>query len=392
MKNNNYLWTSESVSKGHPDKVADQISDAILDAILRVDSDAKVGCEVLGTGNFIIVAGEVKYRGHIDVDAIVRKTVIDIGCDNDDLGFNGHTCEILNKIQEQSPEINQAVVKEDGSVGAGDQGIMFGYASNETPELMPLTISLAHGIIRSLETVRFDKLLDFLRPDAKSQVTVEYDENDKAVRIDTIVVSTQHSPDVTQTDLQRFVKIIIENYIKSLPVEISNLLKEDTKYIINPSGSFVRGIFWGDTGLTGRKLTADDYGADCQIGGGAKSGKDNSKVDRSASYIARYVAKNIVANGYADKAKVQLSYAIGIAKPISVRIQRYGEDKRNVTDIELIELVNENFDLTPAGIINKLGLKNPIFLPTASGGHFGRTPYIKDGLEFFTWEKTDVKF
>ncbi|MFY9427081.1 MAG: methionine adenosyltransferase [Caldicoprobacterales bacterium] len=380
------LFTSESVTEGHPDKICDQISDAILDAILEKDPTARVACETAVTTGLVFVMGEISTKCYVDIPKIVRETVAEIGYTRAKYGFDSETCAVLTSIDEQSPDIamgvDLALEAREGcyddeieAIGAGDQGIMFGFACDETPELMPLSISLAHQLTLKLSQVRKNGTLSYLRPDGKSQVTVEYD-GDKVVRVDTVVISTQHREDVDQDTLR---KDILEHVIK--PIIPENLMDEDTKILINPTGRFVVGGPQGDAGLTGRKIIVDTYGGHGRHGGGAFSGKDPTKVDRSASYAARYVAKNIVAAGLADKCEIGLAYAIGVAKPVSILVDTFGTGK--ISDEAIIELINKNFDLRPAAIIRDLNLRRPIYRQTAAYGHFGRKDID------LPWEKTD---
>jgi S-adenosylmethionine synthetase len=367
----NFLFTSESVTEGHPDKIADQISDAVLDEVMRQDPMGRVACETLVTTGLVVVAGEITTTAIIDYDDLIRKTVEQVGYDNALFGFDSTTCAVMCTIKRQSPDIAMGV----DTGGAGDQGLMFGYACDETDELMPMPIQLAHRLTQRLSEVRKSKKVDFLRPDGKSQVSVEY-RNGKPVRVDTVVISTQHSDTVPNEDLRH---AIMEYVIK--PIIPAHMLDAKTKYHINPTGRFVIGGPMGDAGLTGRKIIVDSYGGYSRHGGGAFSGKDPSKVDRSACYMARYIAKNIVAAGLASRAEVQLAYAIGVAEPVSVMVDTFGTAA--IPEEKITELVRQNFSLTPKAIIEALDLRRPVYKPTAAYGHFGRTG------PGFTWEKTD---
>jgi S-adenosylmethionine synthetase len=369
---NRFLFTSESVTEGHPDKIADQISDAILDACFEQDPYSRVACETLTATGLVVIAGEITTKAYVDFQSLVRGVVASIGYDNALYGFDSNTCAVISSINKQSGDIAMGV----DTGGAGDQGMMFGYATNETPELMPTAISLAHKLCRKLAEVRKKGTLPYLRPDGKSQVTVEYDDHHRPVRVDAVVISTQHAENVANEELRAdILKHVIQ---ATIPAE---LLDADTKYHINPTGRFVIGGPMGDTGLTGRKIIVDTYGGMGRHGGGAFSGKDPTKVDRSAAYMARYIAKNIVAAGLADRCEVQLAYAIGVAEPVSVLVDTFGTGK--VAPEKLQELVRANFQLTPRGIIESLKLRRPIYRKTAAYGHFGRDD--KD----FTWEATD---
>lgn len=371
-----HLFTSESVSEGHPDKIADQISDSILDALLAQDPQARVAVETSVTTGLVLVFGEVSTSAYVDVQSVVRNTIKEIGYTDGKYGFDGDNCAVIVALDEQSSDIAQGVDDSleirDGEtdpldqIGAGDQGLMFGYATNETPEFIPLPLVLSHKLMRKIAQLRKDKVIPYLRPDAKAEVTVEYDDENQPVRIDTVVLSTQHDPEVTLEQIQADVK---EQVVKA--VIPNELLDDQTKYYINPTGRFVIGGPQGDAGLTGRKIIVDTYGGAAHHGGGAFSGKDATKVDRSASYAARYIAKNLVAAGYADKLEIQIAYAIGVATPVSISIDTFGTGKKS--EAELIEAVRQTFDLRPAGIIKMLDLQRPIYKQTAAYGHFGRT-------------------
>ena len=418
-----FLFTSESVSEGHPDKVSDQISDAILDEFLRRDSSSKVACEVLCTTGLVVVGGEVNSSAYVDIQTITRNVIHKIGYHKTDYMFEGNSCGVLSAIHEQSPDINQGVVKEvKEEQGAGDQGIMFGYACNETKELMPATLVLSHLILKELAAIRKEgEVMTYLRPDSKSQVTMEYDEQGKPSRIHTIVVSTQHDEFVTEKEagskeaaekamqdrIKADVLSVLMPRVKRVLLEkgnmqLHNLIQDDYILHVNPTGKFIIGGPHGDTGLTGRKIIVDTYGGKGAHGCGAFSGKDSSKVDRSAAYAARHIAKNMVAAGVADEVLVQLAYAIGVAHPVSIFVNTYGTNKTKYTDAQIAEKLNTLFDLRPAKIVERFGLTNPIFLPTATYGHFGREPYtekigvIENGrtkikeVTFFGWEKLDA--
>jgi S-adenosylmethionine synthetase len=376
MSNN--LFTSESVSPGHPDKVSDQISDAILDACLSQDPDSRVACETLVSSQLVVLAGEITTNAKINYEEIAKQVIKEIGYDNPEIGFDYENCKFIVAINKQSQDISQGVSEGEGldsSQGAGDQGLMFGYACNETPQYMPLPIQLSHDIIRRLVHVRKSKSIPYLRPDAKCQVTVEYDENNIPLRVDTVVVSTQHEEGVSHSQIKEDISSLIRSTVHE------KFLDDKTKFYINPTGRFVIGGPVADCGLTGRKIIVDTYGGMGRHGGGAFSGKDPSKVDRSAAYAARYVAKNIVAANLATRCEVQLSYAIGIAQPLSIKVDTFGT--ANVAENDIVKAIYENFDLSPKGIITMLNLKRPIYFPTASCGHFGRNE------DSFTWEKCD---
>ena len=402
-----YFFTSESVSEGHPDKVADQISDALLDEFLRHDPESHVACETLVTTGLAVVSGEVTCGGYVDVQQTVRDVIREIGYTKGEYKFEAESCGVLSAIHEQSQDINMGVSrKAKVDQGAGDQGMMFGYACRETAELMPLPITLAHIILIELGKVRREgKQMRYLRPDAKSQVTVQYSDNGKPERIDTIVVSTQHDPDVDQAQIRADVeKVLLPRVVKRLPKETQKLFsKKDYKLHVNPTGKFVIGGPHGDTGLTGRKIIVDTYGGRGAHGGGAFSGKDASKVDRSAAYATRHIAKNLVAAGLCDECLVQVAYAIGLAEPVGLYVNTYGSAKVKMTDGEISERVKKLFDLRPYAIVERFGLKNPIFRPTAAYGHMGRDPFEgevvvydaagrrrKKKVQFFGWEKLDM--
>ena len=403
-----FLFTSESVSEGHPDKVSDQISDAILDEFLRRDPESKVACETLCTTGLVVVAGEVRSEAYVDIQQTARRVIDRIGYNRSEYQFDAASCGILSAIHEQSSDINQGVVRQtEEEQGAGDQGIMFGYATRESRELMPATLILSHVILKELADIRREgKIMTYLRPDAKSQVTIEYDDERRPLRVHTIVVSTQHDEDVDAPQIKEDVRTILIPRVKArlerANDELATLIGEEYILHVNPTGKFVIGGPHGDTGLTGRKIIVDTYGGRGAHGGGAFSGKDSSKVDRSAAYAARHIAKNMVAAGVADEVLVQLSYAIGIAEPLSVYVDTYGTNKLSISEGEIAERISKLFDLRPASIVRRYGLKNPIFEATASYGHFGNRPYTKEvtvfengvettrEVEFFGWERLDA--
>ena len=398
LKMKNYFFTSESVSEGHPDKVSDQISDAVLDEFLRQDPESRVACESFCSTGMVVLMGEVSSKAWVDVQAVVRKVINDIGYNKADYMFDGNSCGVLSAIHEQSVDIGRGVVRENpAEQGAGDQGMMFGYACRETEDYMPLPLYLSHLTLRILADIRHNEpeLMPYLRPDAKSQYTIEYNgDTNKPVRVHTIVISTQHDEFASDGEMQRKIRADVEHILlprvkAALPAETAALFDDDVILHVNPTGKFVIGGPHGDTGLTGRKIIVDTYGGKGAHGGGAFSGKDPSKVDRSAAYMARYIAKNLVAAGVADELLVQVAYAIGVAEPVSIYANSYGTAHAGLTDGEIADKIKEIFDLRPAKIIEKFGLKNPIYLPTATYGHFGRTPYVKDGIQFFGWEKLD---
>ena len=391
----NYLFTSESVSEGHPDKVADQISDSILDEFLRQDPEAKVACETFCTAGLVIVGGEVaSENAYVDIQKVVRDTISRIGYTKAEYGFDASSCGIISTIHEQSADIHRGVVRDDEmSQGAGDQGMMFGYACKNTPDYMPLALYLSHRLLQVLADMRHSGEISYLRPDAKAQFSVEFDgQTNKPVRVHTIVLSTQHdefdTDEAMHSRIEKDVReIVLPRLISSLPAELAALFDDHFILHVNPTGKFVIGGPAGDTGLTGRKIIVDTYGGRGAHGGGAFSGKDPSKVDRSAAYAARYLAKNLVAAGVASECLVQLAYAIGVAEPVSVYVNSYGTGV--CSDAEIAFKLRSLFDLRPAAIIKRFGLKNPIYAPTAAYGHFGREPYVKDGIQFFGWEKLD---
>ncbi len=401
-----YFFTSESVSEGHPDKVADQISDAVVDALLAQDPSSKIACETFVTTGLTVIGGEIKTKGYIDVQKIARQVIRRIGYTKSEYMFDADSCGVISAIHEQSPDINQGVERtKEEDQGAGDQGMMFGYACTETDNYMPLTIEIAHLLMHELAAIRKEgKKMKYLRPDSKSQVTLQYSDKGKPERIDTIVVSTQHDDFDTEAIMLNKIKedvksILIPRVKKHLPAKVRKLFKDDIKYFVNPTGKFVIGGPHGDTGLTGRKIIVDTYGGKCAHGGGAFSGKDSSKVDRSAAYAVRHIAKNLVAAGVASEAEVQVAYAIGVAQPVSIYVDTYGTTKlrdkegKKLTDGEISQRIAKIFDMRPAAIVKRFGLRNPIFSETAAYGHIGRIPGTKEvngkKYETFTWEKLD---
>lgn len=388
-----YLFTSESVSEGHPDKIADQISDSILDALLAQDPKARVACETMVTTGLAVIAGEITTDAYVDFRETVRETIREIGYNTSDYKFDAESCGILTSINGQSPDIAQGVDEGTGTdldQGAGDQGMMFGYATNETEEYMPMALAFSHRLVKELANIRKNEpeLIGYLRPDAKSQVTIEYNDNDEPQRIDAIVISTQHDPfDEDEAMLAKIkedlVNIVIPRVIPA------NLIDADTKFHINPTGKFVIGGPHGDAGLTGRKIIVDTYGGKGAHGGGAFSGKDPSKVDRSAAYATRHIAKNMVAAGVADEILVQVAYAIGVSKPVSLTVNTYGKKKVDLTDGQIAEKILEIFDMRPKALVGRLELLHPIYRPSAAYGHMGREPYVENGIQFFPWEKLD---
>ncbi|NLA15011.1 MAG: methionine adenosyltransferase [Bacteroidales bacterium] len=392
----NVLFSSESVSEGHPDKIADQIADAILDEFLKKDPESKVACEVFVTTGLVVVGGEVRSNAWVDIQQVVREVIADIGYTRAEYKFEAHSCGIISLIESQSPDIFQGVVKNNpDEQGAGDQGMMFGYACRETEEYMPLPIVLAHVALMELAAIRKEgKQMTYLRPDSKCQFTVEYNLQKEAQRIDTLVVSTQHDPFPSDLEMQERISedirnILLPRIIDKVHPSRKHLFNHNMRLLVNPTGKFVIGGPHGDTGLTGRKIIVDTYGGRGAHGGGAFSGKDPSKVDRSASYAARHIAKNLVAAGIADEVLVQLAYAIGVSRPVSVFIDTHGTSHVKKSDAEIAQVITELFDLRPAKIIERFSLKQPIYKATSNYGHFGRDPYIKDGIEYFAWEKLD---
>ncbi len=405
-----YLFTSESVSEGHPDKVSDQISDALLDEFLRQDPESKVACETMVTTGLVVCSGEVKTKAWVDIQSVVRQVLKDIGYTNSAYKFDAESCGVISAIHEQSPDINQGVERKmEQEQGAGDQGMMFGYASRETDEYMPLPLDLSHILLQELAAIRKEgKLMPYLRPDSKSQVTIEYDQNHNPIRIDTIVVSTQHDEFVLPEDdsegarikaeeqMQNKIKDDIQKYLipraaEILPERLRPLFVNGYKLLVNPTGKFVIGGPHGDAGLTGRKIIVDTYGGKGAHGGGAFSGKDSSKVDRSAAYATRHIAKNMVAAGIADEVLVQVAYAIGVADPVGLYVNTYGTAKVNLSDSQIADKIKNIFDLRPYAIIKRFGLKNPVFLPTTTYGHFGRTPFTKEVEVYYQDKDTQVK-
>lgn len=391
-----YLFTSESVSEGHPDKVADQISDAILDEFLRQDPSSKVACETFCTTGLVMVCGEVKSEGYVDIQGTVRSVIERIGYNDAALGFDSKSCGVMSAIHEQSPDINQGVERaEKDEQGAGDQGMMFGYATRETASYMPAALTLSHLILKRLASIRHEgKEMTYLRPDAKSQVTIEYDDNGAARRVHTIVISTQHDETVSVEDIRRDIETILMPRVKASlrkrDDQLIDLIQDDYILHVNPTGKFCIGGPAGDTGLTGRKIIVDTYGGRSGHGGGCFSGKDSSKVDRSAAYATRHIAKNMVAAGLADQVTVQVAYAIGVARPVSFFVDTFGTSKVGLSDGDLARRIEALVDMRPAKIVERFSLRQPIFSPTAAYGHFGRDPYVENGAKFFAWEELDL--
>lgn len=391
-----YLFTSESVSEGHPDKVADQISDAILDEFLRQDPSSKVACETFCTTGLVMVCGEVKSEGYVDIQGTVRSVIERIGYNDAALGFDSKSCGVMSAIHEQSPDINQGVERaEQDEQGAGDQGMMFGYATRETASYMPAALTLSHLILKRLATIRHEgKEMTYLRPDAKSQVTIEYDDNGKARRVHTIVISTQHDETVSVEQIRRDIETVLMPRVKASlskrDDQLIDLIQDDYILHVNPTGKFCIGGPAGDTGLTGRKIIVDTYGGRSGHGGGCFSGKDSSKVDRSAAYATRHIAKNMVAAGLADQVTVQVAYAIGVARPVSFFVDTFGTSKVGLSDGDLARRIEALVDMRPAKIVARFALRQPIYSPTAAYGHFGRDPYVENGLKFFAWEELDL--
>jgi len=387
MSNESYLWTSECVGAGHPDKVADQISDAVLDSYLSEDKNSKVACETMIAPGLIVVAGEVNSKlRHLDVNGLAKQVVSDIGY-NSRNGFDIDSCKVINAIGSQSNQINNAVETEGVDSGAGDQGMMFGYATNETDSFMPTSIEISRKITNFFDLARTQEGVTMLEPDFKTQVTLRCSDDGSPIAVDAVVISSQHKAGYQLIEVREMLRSLVRNCVSGMPKKLSSLFTNDTRYLLNPSGLWTLGGPAADTGLTGRKIVVDNYGSDCQIGGGAFSGKDPSKVDRSAAYAARYVAKNIVASGISDKVKIQLSYAIGVSEAVSFRVDTMGTSNVKYADHEIESMVSEVFKTTPSNIIEKLQLRNPIYRSTASNGHFGISPYRHDNISYYTWEE-----